>query len=285
MRPRVVYLVLTHQFPALIHRLVRILLEESANAFVVVHHDATHCLLPALPEQQVHVLGDPVRTARGDMTFVTATLRGIEWIRAHLDYDWIVHISGQDYPLVHLGQVDAALATSPYDAYLRFQPLEQAAAMCAERYLRRWYSLKVPFRRRKRIIFSRPYNVVFTDRFRCYKGSQWWTLSRPAIDTMMDFLARTPRYWKQYERSFIPIESFLPTIVLNTVLKVFPHHMRYLVWGAAENRHPEVLTMRDLPAMLASGDWFARKFNPDVSAEVLDRLDDRRRATVATPAD
>jgi hypothetical protein len=282
--PRVVYLVMTHQFPELVHRLARVLVDESANAFVLIHHDHDKSALPPPVSSQVHVLGQHVPTARGDMSFVHATLRGLEWIRANLDYDWVVHISGQDYPLVPLRRVDAALAGGRYDAHLRWGRTPEAEAEARRRYTRRWYSWKIPFRRRKRITVSRPYNVVFNDRFRVYKSSQWWNLSRPVIDYALDFLSRTPGYWEQYARSFIPVESFLQTIVLNGPFEVAPWHMRYTVWAAPTDRHPQVLTVRDLPAMLASGDWFARKFNPRVCAEVLDRLDAHRREEAATAA-
>ena len=284
MGSRIVYLILSHQFPELVHRLARVLVDESANAYVVIHHDHDKSVLPALHSSQVHVLPEHVPTARGDMSFVHAILRGLEWIRDNLDYDWVVHVSGQDYPLVPLRQIDAALGSGRHDAYVRWSRAPEWEAQARERYCRRWYSWKIPFRRRKRITLSRPYNVVFTDRFRVYKSSQWWNLSRPVIDYLFEFLARTPAYWEQYARSFIPVESFLQTVVLNGPFEIAPWHMRYVVWAKPTDRHPQVLTMRDLPAMLTSGNWFARKFNPTVCAEVLDRLDEHRHGAVGSDA-
>ncbi len=48
-------------------------------------------------------------------------------------------------------------------------------------------------------------------------------------------------------------------------------HLHYISWDAVPG--PKILGMEDLDAMLASGKAFARKFDVDVDAAVLDRLD------------
>lgn len=273
----VVYLILTHHLPEQVHRLVRVLVDESPRSFVVVHHDFSKGDLPPFASPRVHVIANHVVTGRGDMTAVRATLRGIDWIDEHLDYGWIVLLSGQDYPIMPLVQVEEALAASPHEAYIKVATTAEAARLVQERYLRRWYSVRIPFRKRRKLTFTLPYNRVFRDGFACHKTSQWWMLSRSAIAHLRRFLATNPAYWHQYERSFIPDESFIQTAVLNGPARICRDNLRYFRWSVPGARHPDVLELRDLDAITASPHWFARKFNPRVCPEVLDALDAHRR--------
>ncbi len=272
----VVYLILTHHLPELTHRLVRVLLEESPRSFVVVHHDFSKGDLPPFASPRVHVLDDYVVTSRGDMSPVKGTLKGVDWIHAHLDYGWIVLLSGQDYPIVPIARVEAELSASPYEAYVRVHTSNEAVRMIRERYLRRWYRPRIPFRKRRRFTITVPYNRVFGDGFPCHKASQWWMLSRSAVTHLLEFLGTRPRYWRQYERSLIPDESFIQTAVLNGPSRVCRDNLRFIQWSTPGVRHPDVLTVADADAITASPHWFARKFNPKVCAQVLDRLDAHR---------
>jgi hypothetical protein len=276
--PRVVYALLTHNLPEQTARLVDVLVREG-DGFVVVHHDYSKSDLSLPAHERVHVIRDFVPVTRGGLSQVHACLRALDWPRRHLDYDWIVLLSGQDYPVRPLPAIEQALAAATVAGFVRHRSPEDTRAMCEERYLRRWYSVRRPFRRRRRWTFSRPYNLVFDDRFRCYKASEWWMLSRDVLDHVHEFLARTPRYWKQYERSFIPCESFLQTVVLNGPFRIAAENHRYVRWPAPGARHPAVLTVAQYDDILTSDAWFARKVNPRVCPELIDRLDDHRRAT------
>jgi hypothetical protein len=55
-------------------------------------------------------------------------------------------------------------------------------------------------------------------------------------------------------------------------------HRRFARFSRPGAPHPDTLTSADLDAALASGADFARKFDAEVDSEVLDRLDERRRA-------
>lgn len=274
----IVYLLLTHHLPELTHRLVRVLTDESPRSFVVVHHDFDKCDLPPFASPRVHVLQDYVVTQRGDMSAVRGTMRGVDWIDEHLDYRWIVLLSGQDYPIVPLARIEAALLASQWDGYIRVaKSAAEAASFVRERYLRRWYSVRVPFRQRRKLTFSVPYNRVFRNGFECYKASQWWMLSRGTVDHLRRFLAARPDYWRQYERSFIPDESFIQTAVLNGPGRICREdNYRFLRWGVPGSRHPDVLRLGDVDAIVASDRWFARKVNPQVCSQVLDALDAHR---------
>ena len=94
------------------------------GSWVVVHHDPSHN--PAPPgwltdRERVHVLAaEPIRW--GHFTSIEAFARAARWAEAELDYDWLVLLSGQDYPIKPLAAIEATLAVAPFDGFLRTAP-------------------------------------------------------------------------------------------------------------------------------------------------------------------
>jgi hypothetical protein len=83
---------------------------------------------------------------------------------------------------------------------------------------------------------------------------------------------------RSYRRSVAPAESFFATSLMNDpALKVSGDDRRFVRFqlGAPS---PDVLTSADLDELEASGAEFARKFDADVDAPILDRLDELRRS-------
>jgi hypothetical protein len=73
----------------------------------------------------------------------------------------------------------------------------------------------------------------------------------------------------------VPIadEACFHTILKNTMGLTFaPDNARFIRWGQ-RIAGPDLLTADDLDVMVASGAWFARKFDELVDSSVLDHLD------------
>ena len=90
---------------------------------------------------------------------------------------------------------------------------------------------------------------------------------------MHGFLRENPDYVRFFEHVFVPDELFFQTIVMNSELRdtVENDDLRYLDWS--REPAPVVFTRADLPALLGSGQLFARKFDETVDSDVLDVLD------------
>ena len=99
---RVCYLIQSHRDAVQIARLVHVLGIASPDSLVVVAHDDTGCALTSaqLPcAAECHLL--PVRgpLRRGYLSMLAPYLKAATWLRARrLQYDWLVYLSGQDYP-------------------------------------------------------------------------------------------------------------------------------------------------------------------------------------------
>ena len=129
-----------------------------------------------------------------------------------------------------------------------------------------------------------------------YRGSTSWVLSRQGALAVIEYLdsAQGKRVSRFLKYTHVSDEIWCATALLNSPArdlavnwetdgqlkpgerfgenKVYHH---YIDWSP-ERENPALLTVDDLPAMDASGKWFARKFDVDKSAELLEVLRKRQ---------
>ena len=102
-------------------RLIRTLRRESPGAPIVVHHDFTQSILdPATLKgvEGLHLLRSTGATRWGDWSLAATMLLLFEWVDRNLDYDWLVLLSGRDYPLKPLAKAEGELISAPCDAFV-----------------------------------------------------------------------------------------------------------------------------------------------------------------------
>jgi hypothetical protein len=306
-----VYLVLSHKQPQQVVRLVRRLRPEGSDSHVILHHDESVSYFdPALLRGVGNVHRIPSQPVTwGDFSHVEAILRGLRWVRNHLDFDWVVLLSGQDYPIHPLPEVEEFLSATEFDGFVKGSPVGWGADADREgmrRYFYRYYRVPLPAflsppfegehrpaarmarkMRDAQALFSvktapsggyfglRRFRHGFSTTFPCYRGSTWFTISPECVDSVESFLRENPWYVRHYRRTRSAAESFFITILLNDPrLNLSLDHLRYIRFRG-NSPNPKILTMRDLEAVLSSGKHFARKFDIDVDAAVLDQLDER----------
>jgi Core-2/I-Branching enzyme len=299
--PAVAFLVVSHTRAAQLARLTGRLLGDSARARVIVHHDPTGEALDRdrLAHPRLSFVPDPAPVRWGDFSQVAMFLRSARHALADGAFDWLVTLSGQDYPLRPVGELEAFLAGTDRDAFIEgaavaVPPLARRLTgrvdEFAGRYLHRWRAVGPGSRRRAaaalwprrlrrelpdgRLLVARPrVGLPFDAAFRCYRGADWFTLSRRAVVAGLAAAEARPDLVAHYRATVLPAESFVQTLLHNDPgLDLSHDYARFTRWrpGAA---HPEVLTRADLGALRASPAFFARKFDADVDAAVLDALD------------
>lgn len=300
-----VYLILAHNKHGQLLRLIRTIRAGSPSSAILLHLDAK----ASLPDRAV-LDGLGVRLVEprfsvqwGDSSQVDALLESFAYALQNFDFNWLSIISGQDYPVRPLSIAEAELRNSPYDAFVKAAP---AAPYRARYYSRFWTLPRFPYTHRfpdlvraslswiRRQLNQRQSLVrieggprstplrfgifwpthPFGKELTCYKGSDWFTLSRRATTYLLVYGRNHPTVLAHYRRTFIPSESYFQTVLWNAKdLQVCDDHRRFILWNEAKHAHPVTLTMQHFDAMIGSGKDFGRKFDMDVDAEVLDALD------------
>ncbi|HEY9301927.1 MAG TPA: beta-1,6-N-acetylglucosaminyltransferase [Phormidium sp.] len=121
---KILYLIITYTNPEQVLRLVKAIKSGSPESQVVIHHDYTNSkyyLSASLFEQfqEVYVLKNYVPVQWGHISWVQAVLCGISWaIENYLKFDWLVLLSGQDYPIQPIQKTEKFLEDTQYDGFM-----------------------------------------------------------------------------------------------------------------------------------------------------------------------
>ena len=313
---RVAYFVQTHRQPEQAFRLLTRLREGSPGAALVVGHCPTAPPLDAERLAALDVLHfrHARQCHRGYWSLLEPYFMAVELLAERgVDYDWLVYLSGADYPLQPLAKTEAELAASECDGYLTYFPIDQPfedgrrrqgkvrygyeyrdlpRAMPLLRLLTKlkfnsvqtWFQLHLTYgprlgRRRRKVPALRGRTV--------YRGSQWTTLRRVAVEKVIAAYRGEPELVRYFEGTVCPDEAFVQTVLLGASeragengLRLCNDHRRCVAPFVGKSGHPSVWRLDDGPKLVASGCHFGRKVDPEVDAALIDYLDER----LSTPA-
>jgi hypothetical protein len=300
---RVGYLIQSHRDPEQVARLVRTLKAGSPDAAVHVSHDFSSSPLDVAALTAVPgVLVRPAEGGYGDFSHVRRYLDAVDDLVAEgIAVDWVVNITGQDYPLRPVADAEADLVAGGADGYLEYFPAMDPARStwpvrrARSRYLfrhRRIATLSPAAKRRLRPLqaINRVQPLVrvhvsyglmvgvrrrspFGPGFELYGGSAYSSLSWPVVAYLREFCAARPDLMRYYEQCLSPVESIFQTILVNSGrFTLVDDCKRYFDFRDSTMNHPKFLSVADLPRALASGADFARKID---DPGVLDALDAR----------
>jgi hypothetical protein len=299
------FVILSHQNPRQLARLVRTLNRLYDNPPIACHHDTSQSSLdPREFPGNVTFVAQPLRTGWAKWSIVAAALAALRDLYANADPDWYVLLSASDYPIASPDRVRAELAESQADALIdhrlvgsdpqtatrlhgpRNPTLDHFEAPANRQMLRGRYlgaELWLPMvrfngprgprlgRRTLHLPFDNPWRP-FTAEFQCYCGDQWYAGSRKAAQVLLNPSPLELRLQRYLHTRAVPDECYYQTVLCNRrELSVQRDSRRYAQWNGG-GAHPSLLNSGDLDRMLASGAYFARKFAHD--DPVLDRVDE-----------
>lgn len=285
------FVLLTHANPPQIKRLVSRLNTMFDAPPIVIHHDFGKCPLPEefLPSN-VSFVRPHFQTGWAAFSVVLANLRGLELLFARPDApEWAVVLSGTHYPTKPAARIVQELIEGGFDAHIDARPIgrEYQQTNWHRMYYQRHCVKHFTFAsfdkrlRPKTRTLSLPRRLgdrllPFHAGLRPFGGSQWFSISRRAAEYMAAFQA-TPNaaaLARHYRNIPFSEEAYFQTALCNnSELKLNLNNWLYLDWSE-EKFHPKTLTLADLPALQSSSTHFARKFDPDQSAALLDALDE-----------
>jgi hypothetical protein len=297
----VAYCIAAHTRPSQCERLVQRLLDDDPGCQVFLHYDQRHSFFDFGQVASARVRVVPERPVYWGSRKVVDLYMEMFGAAIGENCSVVVMLSGQDYPLRNLAGLEGELFA--YDVWADANPVFARDGSCnwpegRRRYSYRWWHFDRPAsltRRADRALekvlhvpasrteLPLPYLV----RFRMdnqiwwgaksrgpgvpiYTGSMWMSLSARAVAALSSCPKRVASFFHH-----VPIadEAYFQTVLRNAPGLTFaPGAARYVRFAEGAP-HPEVLTVRDLDSMIASGAHFGRKFDEDVDSSVLDRLD------------
>ncbi|MBU1691275.1 MAG: hypothetical protein KJ958_12300 [Gammaproteobacteria bacterium] len=309
-----VYFITSHKNPEQVQRLCAALRKGSPLSEIVVHHDPIAEPLDAeiISLLRIHLIPQPISVRWGDFSLTEAILISMQWIEKNLEYDWLIYISGQDYPVRPLIRIEADLAATEFDAFvyafLYDDPAHWPSGEGFKRYYFQYFNLprfpyyyRLPpsmksafeffrqrlnatsflrlfpaYRNRPPKIGIRCWSVPFHEDFPCWGGYNWMTLRRICVKHIIVTCQNNPRLLNHYRHTLVAEESIFQTILYNSKRFVIENNCRRYIYWDPKIEHaasPATIKINVIDRALSSRADFARKFDFDEDIDVFDRVD------------
>lgn len=179
-------------------------------------------------------------------------------LRTDATWTHFVNLSGQCYPLQRIETIKRQVAAAGDLVHVEILPI---ATLPADDWHRSTPAMiETPLRAFKTGITAQPHGFTVD-----HKGSQWVIVPRSFCEWLVA-APLTKEVIRYLKRRLLSDELVMQTLVVNGPFhaRAAPHYGRTIFWPG-----PKVLTMADLPEMIAGSDWFGRKFDVSVDAEIL----------------
>jgi hypothetical protein len=269
---RICFLVCAHDRPAMLERTLASL--ASPRHLCVAHIDAktqdpaVFAVLEAAAQRMELHQAPRVSVTWGDFSQVLGEVSGIRTALAQGDWDYLVYLSGVDLLVRPLHELEAWLTAADGRSFMDRRPIAglEPALRARIRKRTRWL-----FTRRGERLVRLPIPMDLLPGYRPeFYGSSWHILHRSMCEYGLKVLdgGRLP---VRLRHAYCPDEFFWQCVVgfdPAMAARVQPGKPRYDIFHGKPN--PKWLTMEDRPAIEASGQFLARKFDVAVDAEVVD---------------
>ena len=277
---RIAYLLMVHRQAEQVRALLRALPPDSP---VFVHIDRrvrrpVYRALVALQQERPFVLVRRYRCYWGRIGMVKATLA---LVRAALesgeDWQYASLLSGADYPIASNERIEQRLAQEDGAQYMAFWDMRaddnpwkhapgrmQSDSRVDRRHIGAGRHIaRFPWHRRM------PYDL------HPYGGSQWWTLTREALQHVVRYSDEHPRLLRFMRGVFVPDECFVQTVLGSSPFReaIADTDLRFVDWSRPEPPYPAMLTSVDIDQLRDSGRFYARKFDIDADPAVFGEVD------------
>jgi len=283
---RTAFILQIHKNPEQVNKFIsQLIVHDKADVYVHIDQKSAAALKGKIVTgPNVTILDKSVDCVWGDISQVDTTLLLMKAVLASKkQYDFICLRSGQDL-LVKEGLEDF-LQENKEKAFLTIRKMDRSELGLMRinwpKVMRKRYTTAHPIRIYRRLLLSlyrRGINLFpnlrkWPKEYSFYKGSQWFTIPLDVAKYMMEFLNDNKWYYRYFNNTLVPDESFFHTLIMNSPYRanVINNNLFLLKWGEtlSDRNSPQDLTMEDLPLIENSDQFFARKFDETIDGSIV----------------
>jgi len=274
---RLAHLILAHNNPAQLARLVRHLSHDDADVYIHldtkadIHQFEAVNLIP-----NTFFVKNRVNMVWCEYSTIQGTLNAMEEImRSGKEYTHINLLSGNDYPLQSADTVHKFLFANNDTSFIAYDKIFNEWSHGQAR-MNTYYFGDYGFKGRYHV--SKVVSKLLPDRklprkMVAYGRSQWMTLTSECVVYALKFVKDNPAVERFFKMTWAVDEVFFQTILCNSPLKgkLLNDNLRHIRLN--EGYRPVTYTIDNAEELMGSGKLYARKFNEEVDAGILDYLD------------
>lgn len=270
---KIAYLILVHRLPLQFKRLFNAIYDSDNYYLIHIDKKASHKIGKEIATFLAIYPNVFISTSEnitwGGYSMVQAELDGIKFLlNINADWDYFINLSGQDYPLKSQRKIREFLTQNRGNNYILFanQKVSRPETMNRIENLFEELDDKVSM-----ISNNRPYlkNVV------PYIGGQWMILTRSCCQFICNS-TEVEKFENYYINTLIPDESFFQTVLMNTSFDgvLINDDKRAIIWIPDGNikLRPKTFTQEDYGFLQIGENLFARKFDDNVDANIINKL-------------
>lgn len=282
----VAFLILAHQGPAQVARLVSRLSSSRTSVFLHIDKRTSTKILrditAAIPKGTAMQLVPRVASPWAGWGLVDATLTGLRSVlKSLVPADHIVIMSGQCYPLHSPDRI------ADFFSIVRDRSFVPSWSMPSRLYngdggmyrLRYWH---MPICRRR---FWLPIPRKFPADIRPYGGSQFVALARRHAHDLLEFTDAQPHIVQFFRHVWSPDEHYIPTVLKNICPNNLINENLWHVEWVHGAKHPRTYELNDFPRLAnaavssseaggrARAKLFARKFDLERQPQLFELID------------
>ncbi|PPS43126.1 beta-1,6-N-acetylglucosaminyltransferase [Chroococcidiopsis sp. TS-821] len=297
------YFIQSHKNPEQILRLVRVIKQSSPHSQVLINHDfsTSYLDLSSLGHYSgIDLIKRKKPAKRGDASLLMMYLEAVDWLLTNRpNFEWLVCLSGQDYPTQPISTIEKFLSQTEYDGFIRYWDVLSPESLWGKAGEKRffgqyvslpewtsWFLRKLgriePFtpllvQWRFSLLGLKARSHPFNEQFKCYGGWYWHTLSKKCVKYLREYLNEHPELFKYYQKTLAPEESIVQTVLVNSQkFNLCNDDKRYVEFPAdIRSGNARLLTTEDYPQITCGDFHFARKIDSQYDRQLLDMLDER----------
>lgn len=297
---KIAYLILAHNAPAQLARLIKAITTPAVGIFVHVDAKSDIKDFENIKSPALHFLADRNAVYWGDFSQVDAILALMRVALASSDgYTRFVLLSGTDYPIRSAAYMESFFAADEKAEYINIADMPDASvgkpiSRVNDFWPRRsnWFWSRVEAKLRLHavrigLLKSQRDHRKYLGNMKPCGGSTWWALTRPACEYILHYVQANPAFVRFYGNTVYPDELMVHTILGNSPFRPsVQRNLTYTDWSkGGSNPAPinaqHVAGFAAVQKFMANGPngsttelLFARKFGQDSEALIddLDRL-------------
>jgi len=255
----------------------------SKNSDVYLHIDLKNDYLynrlkdHYLSQKNIFILSDRISVNWSGFSQVKATLNLLEAVRGK-NYDYVTLLSGQDLPIKSHSEIIKFLSEDVHREFIHIAPDYKNYSWRLLRYSP-WSESKSirNFPLNKLNSISIKLQNLLNIKKPCFKnldiymGSSWFTITNNAVEYILDRV--DDKLIEGFRSTTCSDEHFIQTLLMNSPFKerVVGENIVYIDWSEG-NPNPKILTMDDYLKLKNSTKLFARKFDIDIDADIINKI-------------
>ncbi len=295
---KIAYLIIAHNTPNHMRRLIKSLSSPSSSFFIHLDKKANGAEYFSIKGDNINFTQERVPVFWGDFSLVDAILIVLKTALADKrKFDRFVLLSGADFPLRSAWHIEQFFQINKDKEYMNVVPMSSVGAGKPISRLTTYKTrpgdgIIINFLKKMLIrvgIFphKRNYKKYLRD-FSPYGGSTWWALSREASNYILTFVHKNPQVVNFFKNTHIPDESLFQTILGNSRFRTrIVRSLTYADWSSG-GPNPAIISEKHLAffksttsfaadSLFCRGEMlFARKFSEE-SEDLVQKLEDQIR--------